>query len=323
MMDITTDVHGSVNVTPVERLVITVITDNYYDALRSDAAITRRFRTRPGQWMHAEHGLSFFIEASSDGGTNGFMFDYGLDAQGVHKNMEVLGIDVGKAVGFGLSHGHFDHWTGLTQLLTLNRSKIQKGSPLYVGEDAFERRYSFVPGTSNRLDIGRLSKSEIEALGLVSVVEVKRPTEVMPGGYFSGNLERVTEYEKVPPYLLIQKGETVVVDTFPGEQAMVFHVKDKGLVIVSGCAHAGIINTIKHLKKITGIDKVHAVIGGFHLVNAQPEVIQRTIADLKAINPDWIIPAHCTGFEATKAFSGAMPDRFILNTAGTQYTFGT
>ena len=178
-----------------------------------------------------------------------------------------------------------------------------------------------MPGTSIRLDIGRLSKSEIEALGLVSVVEVKRPTEVMPGGYFSGNLERVTEYEKVPPYLLIQKGETVVIDTFPGEQAMVFHVKDKGLVIVSGCAHTGIVNTVKHLQKITGIDQVHAVIGGFHLVNAQPEVIQRTIADLKAINPDWIIPAHCTGFEATKAFSEAMPDR-SLNTAGTKYTFG-
>jgi 7,8-dihydropterin-6-yl-methyl-4-(beta-D-ribofuranosyl)aminobenzene 5'-phosphate synthase len=322
MMDTTGDVYGSVHVTPVERLVITVITDNYYDALRPDAAITQRFRTRPGQWMHAEHGLSFFIEASSIGRTSGFMFDFGLDAQGVHKNMEVLGIDMGTAVGFGLSHGHFDHWTGLIQLLTLNHSKIQKGAPLYVGEDVFERRYSFVPGTSNRLDIGRLSKSEIEALGLVSVVEVKRPTEVMPGGYFSGNVARVTEYEKVPPYLLIQKGETVVVDTFSGEQAMVFHVKDKGLVIVSGCAHAGIVNTVKHLQKITGIDQVHAVIGGFHLVNAQPEVIQRTIADLKAINPGWIIPAHCTGFEATKAFSEAMPDRFILNTAGTKYTFG-
>ena len=250
------------------------------------------------------------------------MFDYGLDAQGVQKNMDVLGIDVSKAVGFGLSHGHFDHWTGLAQLLTMNRSKIQKGVPFYVGEEAFERRYSFVPGTSNRLDIGRLSRSEIEALGLLSVVEVKRPTEVMPGGYFSGNVERRTEYEKVPPYLLIQKDEAVVVDAFPGEQAMVFHVKDRGLVIVSGCAHAGIINTVKHIQKITGIDKVHAVIGGFHLVNAPPEVIQRTIADLKAINPDWVVPAHCTGFEATKVFSEAMPDRFILNTAGTKYTFG-
>jgi len=322
MMDITRNDYGSVNVTEVDKLVITVITDNYYDALRPDAAITQRFRTQPGQWMHAEHGLSFFIEASSSGRTSGFMFDYGLDAQGVHKNMDVLGIDMGKAVGFGLSHGHFDHWTGLTQLLTMNRSKIQKGVPLYVGEGAFERRYSFVPGTSNRLDIGRLSKSGIEALGLVSVVEVKKPTEVMPGGYFSGNVERVTEYEKVPPYLLVQKGETVVVDTFPGEQAMVFHVKDKGLVIVSGCAHAGIVNTVKHIKKITGIDKVHAVIGGFHLVNAQQEIIQRTIADLKTINSDWVVPAHCTGFEATKAFSEAMPDRFILNTAGTKYTFG-
>lgn len=132
-MDTTRNVDGSVNVTEVERLLITVITDNYYDALRPDATITKRFRTQPGQWMHAEHGLSFFIEASSNGRTSGFMFDYGLDAQGVHKNMDVLGIDVGKAVGFGLSHGHFDHWTGLTQFLTLNRSKIQNGVPPLCG----------------------------------------------------------------------------------------------------------------------------------------------------------------------------------------------
>lgn len=207
-MDTTRNVDGSVNVTEVEKLLITVITDNYYDALRPDATITKRFRTQPGQWMHAEHGLSFFIEASSNGRTSGFMFDYGLDAQGVHKNMDVLGIDVGKAVGFGLSHGHFDHWTGLTQFLTLNRSKIQNGVSLYVGEDAFERRYSFVPGTSNRLDIGRLSKSEREALGLVSIVEVKRPTEVMQGGYFSGNVERA---------------EGLISSTYPTSSSYHFH----------------------------------------------------------------------------------------------------
>ena len=313
--------YGAVKMAELDKLNITVITDNYYDALRPDAQVTKRFRTQPGKWMHAEHGLSYFIETAGGGKTGVFMFDYGLDAQGVKKNMDVLGLDAGRAEGFGLSHGHFDHWGGFTQMLALNKDRIKKGAPLYLGEGAFDQRYSLVPGTGQRLDIGRLSKADIEATGLVRIVEVKTPTEVMPGGYFSGCVEQVTEYEKVPPVLLVEQNGAVVADSFPGEQAMAFNVKGKGLVIVSSCAHRGIVNTVKHIRKMSGVEKVHAVVGGFHLVNAKPEVIERTVADMKAINPAYLVPAHCTGFEATIAFAKAMPDSFILNTAGTKYTF--
>ncbi len=318
-----TTAYGAVRIPEVDRLYITIITDNFYDALRPDAPVTRRFRTQPGKWMHAEHGLSFYIEAVSGGKTSAFMFDYGLDANGVKKNMDVLGITMGKAMGFGLSHGHFDHWTGLVELLRLNGDKIKKGTPLYLGQGAFEKRYSLVPGTNTRLDIGQLNKADVEALNMVKVVEVKKPTEVMPGGYFTGPVERVTEYEKFPPVLLVQKGDAIVVDEFPGEQAMAFNLKGKGLVVVSGCAHRGIVNTVKHVRKMTGMNKVHAIVGGFHLVNAPQSVIEKTVADIKAIDPEWLVPAHCTGFEATIAFANAMPGKFILNTAGTQYTFSS
>jgi 7,8-dihydropterin-6-yl-methyl-4-(beta-D-ribofuranosyl)aminobenzene 5'-phosphate synthase len=110
-------------------------------------------------------------------------------------------------------------------------------------------------------------------------------------------------------------------DLFMGEQALVFNVKGKGLVVVSSCAHAGIVNTVKHAQKMTGIDKVHAIIGGFHLSGAKPEVIQRTIADIKAVTPEYIVPMHCTGFEAVTAFQREMPGQFIINTAGTRYIF--
>jgi len=313
--------YGALKMAELDKLVITIITDNYYDALRPDAPVTKRFRTQPGKSMHAEHGLSYFIETKRDGKTGVFMFDYGLDAQGVKKNMDVLGLDVGRAEGFGLSHGHFDHWGGFTEILAMNRARIKKGAPFYLGEGAFEQRYSLVPGTGERLDIGRLSRADIEAARLVEIVEVTNPTEVMPGGYFSGKVEQVTDYEKIPPGLLVKRGEAVVVDTFPGEQAMAFNVKGKGLVVVSSCAHRGIVNTVKHVQKISGVEKVYAVIGGFHLVNAKPEVIEKTVADMKTINPAYIVPAHCTGFEATVAFAKAMPGSFILNTAGTRYTF--
>ena len=313
--------HGMVNMPEVDRVMITIITDNYYDALRPETPVTRRFSARPGQSIHAEHGLSYFIETLSEGRTSALMFDYGLDAGGVSGNLQVLGIDMGRAGAFGLSHGHFDHCGAMVGILAMNRSRIKKGTPLYLGEEVFERRYALRPATGERIDIGLLDKADVEALGL-NIREVRTPTEVIPGAYFTGNIERVTEYENPSPFLLIQKGDAVEIDTFPGEQAVAFNVKGKGLVVLSGCAHSGIINTVKHVRKMAGIDKVHAVLGGFHLVNAQPEIIKRTVADMLAIDPDYIVPAHCTGFEAVMAFASEMPGSFILNTAGTKYTFG-
>jgi hypothetical protein len=111
--------HGAVRIPEVDSVLITIITDNYYDALRPDVAITKRFRTQPGKWMHSEHGLAYYIETVSQGKSSSFMFDYGLDAPGVKRNMDVLGLDVGKVAGFGLSHGHFDHWGAFTEMLAM------------------------------------------------------------------------------------------------------------------------------------------------------------------------------------------------------------
>jgi 7,8-dihydropterin-6-yl-methyl-4-(beta-D-ribofuranosyl)aminobenzene 5'-phosphate synthase len=113
------------------------------------------------------------------------------------------------------------------------------------------------------MDIGQLKKEDIEALGL-KVVEVRSSTQIIPGGYFTGNIERVTAYEKVPPSLLIKRGEKPEPDDFRGEQAFFFNVKGKGLVVLSGCAHSGIVNTVKQAQKVSGIEKIHAVLGGFH-----------------------------------------------------------
>ena len=109
---------------------------------------------------------------------------------------------------------------------------------------------------------------------------------------------------------------------FRGEQAVFFKVKSKGLVVLSGCAHAGIVNTVKLSEKVSGTDQLHAVMGGFHLINAKPEIIEQTVADIKAMKPDPIVPTHCTGFEAIVSFAKAIPAEFTLNTAGTQYIFG-
>jgi 7,8-dihydropterin-6-yl-methyl-4-(beta-D-ribofuranosyl)aminobenzene 5'-phosphate synthase len=167
--------------------------------------------------------------------------------------------------------------------------------------------------------VHHLKKEEIENLGYVKIVEIKDPTSIASGAYLTGRIERVTDYEKGLPSDSVRRGGIFVQDEYIGEQSLVLNAKGKGLVVLSGCAHVGIVNTVRHAQKITGVKKVHAVLGGFHLTNAKEELVRKTIADIKAIAPDYIAPMHCTGFEAVVAFAKEMPDQFILNTAGTRY----
>jgi 7,8-dihydropterin-6-yl-methyl-4-(beta-D-ribofuranosyl)aminobenzene 5'-phosphate synthase len=319
--------YGSVQIPEVERLAITVITDNYYDSLRPNYKVAKRYFIIPGTSIHSEHGLAYYIETVVNGKPNVFMFDYGLDFQGVSRNMELLDVDVRKLEALGLSHGHFDHWGNLVTILKYNRTKIRKGIPLYMGEEAFSHRFVNLPAgpfdVSGLIDLEQLRGDEIESLGIAKIVMVKDPAPIVPGAYLTGNIERVTEYEKGSPILFIKRGDKTELDLFMGEQSLVFNVKGKGLVVVSSCAHAGIVNTVKHAQKMTGMSKVHAIIGGFHLVGAPMPKIQKTVADIKAINPDFVVPMHCSGWEAMTTFEREMPQQFIINTAGTKYIFTT
>ncbi len=321
--------HAAVNIPEVDKLVITVITDNYYDCLRWNYKVAKRQLKCPGApsiWknfsFHAEHGLAYYIETTVNGKSNAFMFDYGMDLEGVSKNMDILGIDLNKVEALGLSHGHLDHWGNLIPMLKAN-DKIRKGIYLYVGGDAFDNKFAKLPPVYKPLDgladLGQLNRPELESLDRVKIVQVKEPTEMVPGAYLTGDIERVTAYEKGSPILMVKKGDKMERDYFAGEQSLMFNVKGKGLVVLSSCAHSGIVNTVKHAQKVTGIDKVHMVIGGFHLTGAPPKVIEQTIADIKAVSPDYVVPMHCAGFEAISGFQRAMPEQFIINVAGTRY----
>ncbi len=306
----------------VKKLSITVVTDNYSDALRPDPVMGTRHRSAPGASIHAEHGLSYFIQTSTSSGTCAFMFDYGVDAGGVLNNIGLLNIDLARLDALGLSHGHFDHWGALLGILREHRSTMPKDTPLYVGQEAFSHRYALPSPEEEPRDLGRLDREAIEGLG-VKIIEIGEPVEVVPGAYFTGPIERVIGYEQVPPIFLVERRGKLEQDRFPGEQAVVFAVEGKGLVVLSGCAHAGIVNTIRHGMSMTGNTHLHALIGGFHLVNATPERIEATVADIKAMAPDYVVPTHCTGFEAIIRFRQELAEQFILNTAGTTYVFGT
>ena len=318
----TSKAQGAVNIPEAEKIIITMITDNLADATRLDYKIAKRqtYMSNPiDSALHGEHGLAYQIETVVNGEPHTCLFDFGTDPKGIIRNMDVLKIDCKKVEALGLSHDHWDHEAALVEILKAKKEDFSKAIPLYIGEQFFVGTYSKRPnGSVTQINV--LKKEDIEALGFVRIVEIKEPTPIIPGVYLPGRIEQVTEYEKVAPTFLAKKGGEFIQETFIGEQAVILNAKGKGLIVLSGCAHRGIVNAVKQAQKMTGIEKVCAVMGGFHLTNAKAEVIQKTVADIKAMNPEYIVPTHCTGFEAISVFAREMPDRFILNTAGTKYT---
>jgi len=310
-----------VKIPEAEKVTITVITDNLADALRPHDRIARRHEISNSvleYGLHGEHGLAYHVETVVNARSHSFLFDFATDFQGVGKNMALLKLDLKGIEALALSHDHFDHQAALVELLQAKSADIPRGIPFFVGEGVFSGTY-FKRRGDQAVSLLALKREDIEGLDLVKIVEVKTPIPIVPGAYLSGRIERVTDYEQIPPVFVRKSGEEFVQEDFIGEQAVVLNVKGKGLVVLSGCAHRGIVNTVRHAQKMTGIGKVHAVIGGFHLTGADPELIQKTIADMKDIGPDYIVPAHCTGFEAVAALAREMPGQFILNTVGTRY----
>jgi 7,8-dihydropterin-6-yl-methyl-4-(beta-D-ribofuranosyl)aminobenzene 5'-phosphate synthase len=313
---------GRVNIPEAEKIVITVIADNLADTTVPNYKIAQRLarvNSALDNAAHAEHGLAYQLETVVGGEPHSCLFDFAADAQGVMKNMNLLKTDLTKIEALGISHDHWDHQAAFLEIMKAKKDQFRKGIPLYVGEHFFEGTYSKAPN-GKILSLLALNRAEVEALGFLKIVEIKEPTPIIPGAYLPGRVEQVTDYEKIPPSFVAQKGNEYVQESFPGEQAVILNAKGKGLVVLSGCAHRGIVNTVKHAQKMTGIEKVYLVMGGFHLTNAKPEVIKKTVADIKAINPQYIVPTHCTGFDAIATFYREMPDQFILNTAGTRYT---
>ena len=173
-------------------------------------------------------------------------------------------------------------------------------------------------------DRGRLSRSALESCG-VNIALAKEPAVIAGHAITSGQIPRLTDFEITPPSARLEgkPGEELVKDTFQGEHATAYHVKGRGLVVISSCGHAGIVNTVRHFQKISGIDRIHAVVGGWHLAPYADEITAKTVAALKEINPDCLIPMHCTGFRALTAIHREMPDKLILPAAGTRVVFSS
>ena len=309
----------------VESVEITTLMDNYVDVLlRNTPGVTRPplaiTGTIPTNALLAEHGLSLLITVKKNEKSHCVLFDCGYTKIGVPHNMEILGVDLQKIEAIILSHGHMDHTGALHPIA----KKLKKSIPFIVHPDAFVSPRFFGLDDGRKLLFPQtLIREDIEKHTSLTIVEKESPSLWLGNTIaVTGEVERITDFEKGLPNASMERNGKIEDDIIRDDQSIVIKLQDKGLLIISGCGHAGIINTVFYARKITGIDRIHAVIGGFHLSGPIFEpIIEKTIIEFKKIKPELIIPMHCTGWEAIKRFSEEFPSSFALNSVGTKIGF--
>jgi 7,8-dihydropterin-6-yl-methyl-4-(beta-D-ribofuranosyl)aminobenzene 5'-phosphate synthase len=314
---------------------ITILVDNYANLIVESSDSIKYFKDKP---LLAEHGFSALIHIP-DSGIN-ILWDAGISNIALMENISRLGINPKTIQKIALSHGHGDHYSAITDFLRsmelesepkewdepftsrdILNWKSEKYVPLIVHPAAFrERWWTKDDGTK----VGPLPippRIEWESLG-AKIVLSSEPYSLVSGCWTTGYVPR-RSFEKSgrPTNLLYRDGDDFFHDDLDEDQAIVINIKQKGLVVLSGCAHAGIINTIKRAREISGIDQVYAVLGGFHLARSNEKEIQQTISVFKELNPKILIPCHCTGFQAMCAIAQHLPDQFHHGVVGATYMF--
>jgi 7,8-dihydropterin-6-yl-methyl-4-(beta-D-ribofuranosyl)aminobenzene 5'-phosphate synthase len=309
---------------PVDALTVTTLVDNVTDLLLVDEGPAKRYPLAravdlPGDALRAEHGFSCLVTVSKAGRATRILFDAGLSQDGLVENMRRLELSPGDIDIVVLSHGHWDHTTGMDGLVkALGRPNV----PVLIHPDFWSRRRVALPGTP--VELPSTSKGALEGAGF-DIVEQQQPSFLLDGSLLvTGEIDRTTDFEKGHPlFEAYRDGHWQPDPLILDDQALVANVRGHGLVVLTGCGHSGIVNILRYVRKLTGENRIHAVIGGFHLSGPVFEkIIAPTCAALGEFAPDYLVPSHCTGWCAIHALAAAFPDAFIQNSVGTRFEFG-
>lgn len=319
---------------PVDAVAVTTLVDNVTDSLLPDQGPAARppMADAPripvalflggdaDDALRGEHGFAALVTVTDGGRDTRVLFDAGRTPDGLVGNMRRLRIDPRDIHVIVLSHGHWDHVTGMEGLARrLGRANL----PVLIHPEFWSRRRLAFPGGREPFELPTASPAALRGAGF-QIVEERRPSFLLDGALLvTGEVDRTTAFETGFPGHEAHRGgrweeDPLILD----DQALIAHVRGRGLVVLTGCGHAGIVNILRHARALTGEDRIHAVVGGFHLSGRAFEpVIGPTCDALAGFAPDHLVPAHCTGWRAQHAMAARFPDAFIPNCVGTRLTF--
>jgi len=334
------------SVPEIDALAVRVVVDSFQFAVAPSRSLEGveiqhfgwgiRKDSPPGRTLVSEFGLAMHVETRRGTQTRSTLVDFGFTPDALINNSELLGIDPSVLDALVLSHGHYDHFGGLVGFLQKHKSRLKPKLPLYVGgEDCFcSRQWT---GPPVRGDFGVLDRKALKEANLL-VTYAEGASLVAEHGFTTGQIG-LRSFEKLlsPTAMKIgveggvgcyaerlpenERTQTVVPDQFRHELAIGFNLKGKGLVVLTSCSHRGVVNAVRQAQAASGIEKVHALIGGFHLAPYQDDYVQQTVAALKEINIDYVIPLHCTGEPFYDKARAEMPGKVLRSYTGTRFVF--
>ena len=324
---------AAVELEPVDRLSVTILMDNVTDPLLPDQApatrvswpkaladsaphVPARFaESAVPDALIAEPGFSALVRVEKDGRERTLLFDTGVSPTGVVENMRRLALSLQDVEAIVLSHGHWDHVTGMEGVAReLGRAAL----PVLIHPEFWSRRRIRFPGR-DPAELPSTSRSALEGAGF-EIVEDRQPSFLLDGSVLvTGEVDRSTEFETgFQGHEAFRHGDWQPDPLILDDQALVARVDDRGLVVLSGCGHAGIVNTVRYAQRLTREERVAAIIGGFHLSGPMFEtIIDPTVRAFDDLSPSLLVPAHCTGWKAVHRFAARFPDAFVQSTVGT------